>query len=47
MKKTYIVPIMLFDIPFFVTKKQEVKKIGKKGKLSNFIAHKGKFELSS
>jgi hypothetical protein len=34
---------MLFNIPFFVKKKQEVKKIGKKGKPSKIIGHKGKF----
>ena len=30
-------PILLFDVPFFATKKQQVKQIGKKLKYSQII----------
>lgn len=46
-KKTYIVPVMIFDVPFFAEKKQQVSKIKKNTKYAKVISQKSKFNLSS
>lgn len=46
-KKTYIIPIMMFDVPFFAQKKQQVGKIKKNSNHSKMISQKSKFNLSS
>ena len=46
-KKTYIVPVMIFDVPFFAEKKQQVSKIKKNTKYAKEISQKSKFNLSS
>lgn len=46
-KKTYIIPLMVFDVPFFAKKKQQATKIKKNSKYSKVIQQKSKFQLSS